>query len=183
MDASIFVIDLPLTGHPTIGLGDPQRPGGKKAVMTAHRLIYCLLIFLIVLLCGCNITISLNDGAIADGKTSVLPDPEQPNGNGDEPVPLDEAQQARKQEVDQYIATVIYQGATITQAIQLPSGDIIDGLDRDTLPALPYALSALPWTPDALQLPPGVEFGLADFEEHAELADLVASRTGTRGAT
>jgi len=66
-------------------------------------------------------------------KPSMLPDPKDPHG--DTPV-LDTAQQARKAEAEKYVAEVIYKGATITQTIQLPSGDIVDGLDRATLPAL-----------------------------------------------
>lgn len=70
---------------------------------------------------------------------------------------LDEAQRARKDEVDRYVAEVIYKGATIMQTLQLPSGDIVDGLDRTALPAI---LDSLPPLPEALELPPGVELGL-----------------------
>src|SRR5262245_3668970 len=98
--------------------------------MKTLRGIRCLLIYsFMFLVSGCHLTITVGDGPIADDNTSVLPDPQQPNGSGDPPVPLDEAQQARQGEVDRYILDVIYQGATITQAIQLPTGDIIDGLD------------------------------------------------------
>jgi hypothetical protein len=141
--------------------------------MKTPRIISRLLIFFAapVFMGGCVITIGPFDEVAesGDGTTPVLPDPP-----GDEPVPLDEAQQARKDEVNRYIAEVIYQGAAITEAIQLPSGDIIDGLDRDTLPALPYALPQLPWTPDALQPPSGVELGVSDFEQYPELADLAS---------
>jgi hypothetical protein len=123
--------------------------------MKTHRLVYCFFIFLISLLCsGCTINWQWgegssfgDDGAAGDDNTSVLPDPP----GGEAHPPLDEAQQTRQDEVDHFIAEVLYFGATITQTIQLPSGDIVDGLDRNTLPALPYALPPLPFTPDALQ--------------------------------
>jgi hypothetical protein len=134
--------------------------------------ISCLLSFFALQLSGCVITIGpFDDDASVDDKTSVLPAPK----DGEAPVPLDDAQQARQQEADRYIMDVIYQGATVTQAIQLPSGDIIDGLDRNTLPALPDSLPPLPWTPADLTLPPGVEVGLADFEQYPELLDLVTT--------
>jgi hypothetical protein len=146
--------------------------------MNTFRYICGLLIYSFMLLTsGCTLNFTWSDGPIADDKTSVLPDPKDPNGqdpNG-QSSSLDDAQEARRQEAERYTIDVIYQGATITQAIQLPSGDIIDGLDRNTLPDLPYGLPALPWGPEALQLPPGVEFGVPDFEQYPELADLVAT--------
>jgi hypothetical protein len=101
---------------------------------------------------------------------SVLPAPEHPQG--DEEV-LDDAQQARKGEADRYVAEVIYQGAPIVRTIQLPSGDIIDGIDRVLLPAIPYELPQLPGTPGGL--PAGGELGLTDIEQVPELAELVAT--------
>jgi hypothetical protein len=146
--------------------------------MKPHRLVYRLWILLLTLLLtgcmisGCNLRITLGEsGPTADDTISVLPDP-----HGDDPMPLDDPQQeARRQESQRYTRDVIYQGGTINAAIQLPSGDIIDGLDRATLPVLPYALPPLPWTAADLVLPPGVEFGVPDFEQYAELADLVTT--------
>ena len=73
------------------------------------------------------------------------------------------------------MAEVIYKGATITQTIQLPSGDIVDGLDRATLPALTVEIPPLPWSPQDLALPPGVELGLSAVDQIPELAALVNS--------
>jgi len=87
---------------------------------------------------------------------------------------LSEAQQARKNEADQYIAQVIYHGAPVLQSLELASGDVVDGLDRGVLPALPYALPALPWAPDDVMLPAGVTLALPDVDQIPELADLAA---------
>ena len=124
-----------------------------------------------LLLTGCTITFGPADesGAPADHSGSALPEPEHPTGEG--PV-LDAAQQARKKESERYVAEVIYKGSPIAQTIQLPSGDIIDGVERAMLPALPYALPPLPWSPQDLTLPPGVELGLTDIEQLPELLDL-----------
>jgi hypothetical protein len=88
-----------------------------------------------------------------------------------------EAELARQAEVDEYISEIVYQGGTVTQSVQLPSGDIIDGIDRATLPALEDVIPATPWDPSALQLPPGIELGLADFDVYPEIAELVATTT------
>ena len=142
--------------------------------MNTLRLVDCLGIFLVTpLFIGCTITLGPVDdnGTLAEDKTSVLPEPKQPRG--EEPV-LDVAQQARKEESERYVAEVIYKGSTIAQTIQLPSGDIIDGIDRATLPTLPYAIPSLPWPLQDLMLPQGVELGLIDSEQIPELVDLVA---------
>jgi len=127
------------------------------------------------LLCsGCIITIGPLDETAenGDGKTSVLPDP------GEEPVdgpPLAEAQQARKEEADRYTAEVIYQGGEILATFQLPSGDVLDFINRDTLPTLPYEIPLLPITPEDLALPPGVELGVTELEQIPELLELAAT--------
>lgn len=86
-----------------------------------------------VLVCsGCTIYIGPYDDTrgAAPGKPSVLPDP---TGEPvDEPT-LDEAQQARKEEADRYIAEVIYQGGEIVASVQLPSGDVLDFINRDSM--------------------------------------------------
>jgi len=128
-------------------------------------------IFLITpMLGGCIIKLGSGDNQSAAGGDTTTP---QPSGGGGAPA-LTDAQQARKDEADQYLAQVIYKGATITQSLQLPSGDVVDGLDRSTLPALPYALPALPFTPADVKLPPGVTFGVTDVEQIPELSDLVS---------
>ena len=141
--------------------------------MRTLRLVCCLGISLVTpLFSGCTITFGPADdnGAPAGGKPSPLPAPKDPHG--DEPV-LDTAQQARKAEAEKYVAEVIYKGATIIQTIQLPSGDIVDGLDRATLPALTSDIPPLLWTAQDLVLPPGVELGLNAVEQFPELAALV----------
>jgi hypothetical protein len=71
------------------------------------------LIGLVTALPGCVITIGPWDGddTSTDDKTSVLPAPENPIK--DDPQ-LDEAQQERQDEVDHFIAEVIYQGSCAT---------------------------------------------------------------------
>jgi hypothetical protein len=135
---------------------------------------YVLLLSIMVLGCGCTITLGPLDESDENEprKTPVLPAPEQ--SSGEEPA-LDDAQQERKDEAERYVAQVIYQGAPITRTIALPSGDIIDGIDRASLPAIPYELPPLPWTPEELVLPEGVELGLMDVDEFPELLDLVAT--------
>jgi hypothetical protein len=60
------------------------------------------------------------------------------------------------------------QGGQIAHAIQLPSGDIVDFIARDTLPGLPYE-------PPKLELPQGVGFGLTELEQLPGLAELLAN--------
>jgi hypothetical protein len=125
---------------------------------------------------GCTIYIGPYDDSDrnAPGKPSVLPDPSE--GPTNEPA-LDEAQQARKEEAERYVTDVIYQGGTILGTIQLPSGDVVDFIDRGSLPALPYdELPPLPFTPD-LALPPGVELGTSELEHIPEAVALAATAT------
>lgn len=125
---------------------------------------------------GCTITIGPYDdtGESAPSKPSVLPAPT--GGAADDP-PLDEAQQARLEETEWYTRSVIYKGGEILQAVQLPSGDILDFINRDTLPALPYALPPLPFALEDQVLPAGVEFGLTEFEQIPELLELAMTAT------
>jgi hypothetical protein len=138
--------------------------------MNRSRLAEQVLLCAVTALSACTIEIGPLDesGATVEDTPPGLPEP-----TGHEPVPLDEAKRAKKAEVDRHIASVVYQGATITHTIQLPSGDIIDGLDRTTLPSLPYALPLLPWAQDGQPLPPGVEPGLFDFQQYPELLELI----------
>jgi hypothetical protein len=138
---------------------------------------YTLLVLLLLTLVGSTCTLRIGSyedtGGSAPKKTSVLPAPE--DGTTDE-LPLDEAQQARLEEAEWYIATVIYKGGEIVHSVQLPSGDILDFINRDTLPAPPYKLPELPFTPDP-GLPPGVEFGLTELEQNPELLTLALTAT------
>lgn len=139
-----------------------------------------------VVISGCTITLGPLDESDErePRKTSVLPAPEQPARPEQPPGPeqpppeepvLDEAQRARQEEVERYVAEVMYHGAPIVRSIQLPSGDIVDGLDRAWLPAIPYELPPLPWAPEELVLPSGVELGLSEAEAVPEFLDLVAT--------
>jgi len=117
--------------------------------------------------------------AKGEDNPSTLPTPKPPSGETPTPPPedppLDDAQQARREEVDRYIAEEIYQGATIVDSVALPSGDVVDFLDRSTLPALPYGLPSVP-TED-LTLPPGVELGMSELEQIPELIALASTAT------
>jgi hypothetical protein len=110
---------------------------------TLPRAFRLFIVLVTLLYSGCTITLGPLDESGEDEPrtTSVSPAPEQPQG--EEPG-LDEAQQARMAEAERYVAEVIYQGAPIVRTVQLPSGDIIDGIDRAWLPALPYELPPLP---------------------------------------
>ena len=134
-----------------------------------RRIVAFLFILLALASVGsaCTITIGPHDDAegTAPPKTSVLPDPQ--DGPADEP-PLDEAQQARLEETEWYTRNVIYKGGEILHTIQLPSGDVVDFIKRDTLPGLPYE-------PPKLDLPQGVGFGLTEFEQLPDLAELLAN--------
>jgi hypothetical protein len=151
----------------------------KRGCMKTARLAFLALLALLLLTVvgsGCTITIGPYDdtGEGAPRGTSVLPDPVE--GPVDEPL-LDEAQRARKEEADRYIAQVIYKGGEILHAVELPSGDVLDFINRDTLPALPYELPPLPFAAEDLVLPPGVEMGLTELEQIPELLALAATAT------
>jgi hypothetical protein len=130
---------------------------------------FALLLSLLVALISsaCTITIGPYEDTrgTAPPKTSVLPDPQ--GGSADEP-PLEEAQQARLEETEWYTRNVIYKGGEILHTIQLPSGDVVDFINRDTLPGLPYE-------PPKLELPQGVGVGLTELEQLPELAELLAN--------
>jgi hypothetical protein len=92
---------------------------------------------------------------------------------GGDVVSPEEAQQAREAEAWSYTANVVYKGGEVLYSFELPSGDILDFVDRDTLPAV-LELPALPF---ALELPPGVELGLTEIEQIPELLDLTLIAT------
>jgi hypothetical protein len=140
---------------------------------------YTFLLLLLLTLVGSTCTLRIGSyddtGGTAPPKTSVLPAPD--DGTTDEP-PLNEAQQARLEEAERYTAQVVYKGAEILHAVQLPSGDVIDFINRDTLPELPYEeLPPLPFSAEDLVLPEGVEFGLTELEQIPELVELAATAT------
>ena len=133
------------------------------------------------LLSGCVIQIDLlgNQGPLREDDPTALPTPRPPDGempapNPDEPV-LNGSQQTRKDEVDEYIREVIYHGATILDSVVLPSGDVVDFLDRNMLPAV----SAPPELPFGLDLtvPPGVELALSELEQIPELLAIAETAT------
>lgn len=85
---------------------------GEEGRHETLRSDHCLVIVLVtLLLSGCTITIGPVDdnGPLVDDRTSVLPEPKQPRG--EEPV-LDDAQRARKEESERYVAEVIYTDIT-----------------------------------------------------------------------
>ena len=100
-------------------------------------------------------------------------EPGETANQGGEVVSPEEAQQAREAEAWSYTANVIYKGAEILYSYELPSGDIVDFVNRDTLPAV----DELPELPFALELPPGVELGLTEIEQIPELLDLTLIAT------
>lgn len=111
---------------------------------------------------GCTLQLKLGEGPPEQetGPLPLLPDP----GDGlEDDISLDAAQQARKEEADRYTAEVIYKGGTIVASLLLPSGEVVDLIDRNTVPGLPHALPTLPVGPEALVLPPGVEYGLLEL--------------------
>lgn len=135
----------------------------------------CLLLLVCV---GSGCIIRLEVGGEAQGGPSgdepLLPDPVgQP---GDETV-LDAAQQARKEEAERYTAEVIYKGGTILKSVQMPSGEVLDFIDRNTLTALPYALPALPFGPEDFVLPEGLSLGFSELEQIPELLELAVAAT------
>jgi hypothetical protein len=134
-----------------------------------------------LLLSGCVIQFDItgDHGKSGQEESASLPPPKTPGGGGtttpSEPeAPLSDAEQARQDEVDEYIRTVIYQSGTIVDSYVLPSGDVVDFLDRSTLPAV--ELPDLPFTLD-LTVPPGVELGGTDLEQFPDLLALAQTAT------
>jgi hypothetical protein len=145
--------------------------------MRARRINFLSFLLSLPFVCSaCTIYIGPYDGAdgTAPGRPSVLPDPNE--GPMDEPA-LDDAAQARREEAERYTLEVIYKGGEILETVKLPSGDILDFINRDKLPALPYELPPLPFAPEDLTLPPGVQFGLTELEQTPELLELAATAT------
>lgn len=129
-----------------------------------------VLVVVMPLLGGCLIELGAgNDPSAAGGEARNPP----PGGGGGGGGPaLTDAQRARKDEADRYVAQVIYQGAPVTQSLQLASGEVVDGLDRGTFPALPSPLPPLPFSPADVALPPDVTLALTEVEQIPELAEL-----------
>ena len=133
---------------------------------------WCLLV-ITPLLGGCIIELGADHDQSAAGGDTPTP-PSGGGGSGGEHG-LTGAQQERKEEADRYVAQVIYKGATVTQSLELASGDIVDGLDRSTFPDLPYPLPPLPFLPAEVTLPPDVTLALSDVDQIPELADLAST--------
>ncbi len=121
---------------------------------------------------GCTLRIASFDGTQDD--KAILPDPGEESTDH---TALDTAQQARKAETEQYTAQIIYKGATILKTVQLPSGEVLDFIDRNTLPAIPYPPPELPFEPTDFVLPEGASFGLSELEQIPELIQLAATTT------
>ena len=132
-----------------------------------------MVLLIMPLLGGCIIELGTGNNQGAVGGDTTNPPPGA-GGGGGAPA-LTEAQQARKDEADRYIAQVIYRGATVTQSLELASGDIVDGLDRSTLPDLPSPLPPLPFLPADVTLPPGVTLAVPDVDPIPELAVLAST--------
>jgi hypothetical protein len=146
---------------------------------TFLRRISAFLFFLLALALvssACTITIGPYEDAEGTGPQSTPALPAPTNGAADE-MPLDEAQQARKEETERYTRDIIYKGGEIIAAVELPSGDVLDFIKRDTLPGLPYELPPLPFTAEDFVLPSGVELGLTELEQTPELLELAATAT------
>jgi hypothetical protein len=129
-----------------------------------------VLLVIMPLLGGCIIELGAGHDQSAGGDSP----PSGGGGSGGEGATgLTGAQQARKDEADRYVAQVIYKGATVTQSLQLASGEIVDGLDRSTFPDLPSPLPPLPFLPPDVTLPPALG--------HLFRGRAVSEPTGTHG--
>lgn len=123
-----------------------------------------------------SLACTLRLGSLDKSSEAEFSPPETGEGAGNGPS-ASELQEQRRKEVDRYIAEVVYQGAAVIYSVTLPSGDTLDFLDRNTLTPLPYALPALPAGADELGLPPGMELGVSELEQDAELLALAATAT------
>ncbi|WP_170319832.1 neprosin family prolyl endopeptidase [Polyangium spumosum] len=146
---------------------------GVSIVLIAHILSGCVIRF--------GPLDEDGDGTSVNDERPTLPTPKPPGGgtpapSEEEPV-LDDAAQARQAEVDEYIRDTIYDGATIVDSFMLPSGDVVDFLDRNTLPAVPYEPPVLPFSQADLTLPPGVELGKSELEQIPQLLALAETAT------
>ncbi len=135
----------------------------------------CLLVSLLTSIgSGCTIRIDVGGEAKGGppGAGPLLPDPVGDLGDG---AILDAAQQGRKEDTERYTAEVIYKGGTIVKSVQLPSGEVLDFIDRNTLPAFPYTLPTLPFGPEDFVLPEGISHGLSEWEQIPEALELMAT--------
>ncbi len=139
--------------------------------MARHSLALVWILACAIMGIACTLKLDLSGNTHRE--VSSLPTP-QGDVETDE-TPLNPAQQARKQEADRYTAEVIYKGGTILASIGLPSGDVLDFVDRSTMEALPYTLPPLPFGPEALSLPEGVQFGVSEWEQIPEVLELMAT--------
>jgi len=135
-----------------------------------------LLLALALVSSACTITIGPYDEAEEPGprNTSALPSLPEPDNAQGEPWNLTPEQQTRREEADRYVLEEVYKGYTILRTVQDEHGDILDWIASDTMEQLPY-LPELPWTPDQLVLPDGVELAESELEKHPELFGPVGS--------
>ena len=146
------------------------------------RTVSCVLgtVFFLLTLTACTLTLDLNVGTNdrPDDSEYSLPDPSNVDDQPTNEQPtLDDDQQVRQSAAHKYTADVVYHGGTIVATFQLPSGDIVDFIDRDTLPALSFGLPQVPWTAADLVPPAGVDFGVPEFDQIPEMLDLAATAT------
>lgn len=151
--------------------GGSRRTGAEPMCRGGGVAIVCLLACT-----GCVIELGPGGSSRGTGGAGGAGDSPTDTGSTEGP-PLDRAQQARKEEVDQYILQVVYQGAEVVTSAELPSGDILDFVDRESLPGLPYELSALPLSPAVPAALPGFEIGLTELQQIPDLLEIAATAT------
>lgn len=123
-----------------------------------------------------SLACTLRIGSLDENAMAGASPPETGESIGSGPSAA-ELQQKRQEEVDRYIAKVVYQGAKVLYSVTLPSGDTLEFLDRTMLAQLPYPLPAPPAGADVFNLPPGMELGLSELEQNAELLAFSATAT------
>jgi len=92
-----------------------------------------------------------------------------------EPLNLTPEQQARKEEVERYIAENFYKGYKILRTVQDPHGSIIDWIAPESMAQLPYEPPPLPWSVDQIVLPDGVELAKSELAKYPEIFGPVGS--------
>ena len=115
------------------------------------------------MLCACNMSFEF-EASVGAGAGEKLPDPDIWIN---EPAPLDNAQQARKAEVDAHLAE-LYKGQRVVAAKQGYSGDIIDWIDSSTLP-VPDEIPVPPFPIENFALSAGMELPLSELDRFPEL--------------
>ena len=131
---------------------------------------------------GVGAACTIEIGSLNDTGENAPAVPGSSEGVSGQP-PLDAARQARQEEVDRYITDVVYQGATVLYSVALPSGDTLDFIDRNTLMPISQGLPVLPVGADLASLPAGIQMGISELEQSAELLEWAAAATPFRRPT